>query len=64
MDSYLSNRCDFVVEEIEIDDNEILEILIKYTNYKKLLIKYDKEYNDIVIKQHCEINEIEFGYIQ
>jgi len=61
---YLSNRQDFVVDEIEIHDNRLLDTLIKYSNYKKLLIKYDKNFNDNEIKTHCKSNNIEFDYIK
>jgi hypothetical protein len=61
-DTYLENKTDFVVEEIEIDDNRLFNTLIKYTNYKKLLIKYDKDFNDNEIKAHCVSNNIVFGY--
>ena len=61
---YLSNRQDFVVDEIEIHDNRLIDTLIKYSNYKKLLIKYDKDLNDNKIKTHCKSNNIEFDYIK
>lgn len=61
---YLSNRQDFIIDEIEIHDNRLLDTLIKYSNYKKLLIKYDKNFNDNKIKAHCQTNNIEFDYIK
>lgn len=61
-DVYLSNKINFVVEEISINDNGLIETLIKYSNYSKLLICYDKNFNDNMIKAHCELNSIEFGY--
>ena len=65
-ESYLSNRQDFVVDEIEIHDNRLIDTLIKYSNYKKLLIKYDndKDFIDNKIKVHCQSNNIEFDYIK
>ena len=62
--NYLSNRQDFVIDEIEIHNNELIDTLIKYSNYKKLLIKYDKDFNDNEIKAHCQINNIKFDYIK
>jgi len=62
--NYLSNRQDFVIDEIEIHNNEWIDTLIKYSNYKKLLIKYDKDFNDNEIKAHCQTNNIEFDYIK
>ena len=62
--NYLSNRQDFVIDEIEIHNNEWIDTLIKYSNYKKLLIKYDKDFNDNEIKTHCKSNNIEFDYIK
>ena len=61
---YLSNRQDFIVDEIEIHDNRLIDTLIEYSNYKKLLIKYDKNFNDHEIKAHCQTNNIEFDYIK
>lgn len=63
LDFYLGNKKDFIVDEIEIICNKSVETIIKYTNYKKLLIIYDKHYNDEKIKSHCELNNIEFGYV-
>lgn len=60
---YLTNRHDFIVDEIEIYDNRLINTLIKYSNYKKLVIKQDNNFNDNQIKAHCESNNIEFGYI-
>jgi hypothetical protein len=60
---YLGKKKDFVVEEIQIDNNQLVNTLIKYTNYNKLLIKYDKDFNDNLIKNHCVSNNIEFGYV-
>jgi hypothetical protein len=64
INDYLSNRQDFIVDEIEIHDNRLIDTLIKYSNYKKLLIKYDKNFNDNEIKTHCKSNNIEFDYIK
>lgn len=64
IDYYLSNRQDFVVDEIEIHDNRLIDTLIKYSNYEKLVIKYDKNFNDHKIKAHCQTNNIEFDYIK
>lgn len=65
VDEYLSKKKDFVVGLIEtIYNSEMVPILLKHTNYKKLLIKYDKEFNDEPIKTHCKKNNIIFGYIE
>jgi hypothetical protein len=60
----VNNKTNFVVDEIHIKENNYLSILLKYTNYKKLFIKYDKDFNDTAIKSHCERNNIEFGYTE
>ncbi len=62
--NYLSSRQDFVIDEIKIHNNELIDTLIKYSNYKKLLIKYDKDFNDNEIKAHCQIKNIQFDYIK
>jgi acetyltransferase-like isoleucine patch superfamily enzyme len=60
---YLENKKDFMVDEIEIYDNRLIDdAFTKYTNYKKLLIKYDKNFNDSLIKNHCRLNNIIFDY--
>lgn len=64
LEAYLPYKTNFMIDSIETDHNELIEILIKYKNYKKLLIGFDKSYNDLAIKKHCKINNIEFGYIQ
>lgn len=58
----MSSKQDFIINEIETHLFEPLHVIIRYTNYKKLLIKYDKDFNDTAIKSHCERNNIEFGY--
>ncbi len=60
---YLSNRQDHIVDEIQIKDNRFVEVLLKYKNYKKLLIKYDKDFNDNQIKTYCKTNDIQFDYV-
>ncbi len=60
---YLTNRNDFIVDEIEIYDNRLIDTLIKHSNYKKLVIKQDNNFNDNKIKAHCKSNNIEFEYI-
>jgi hypothetical protein len=62
-DTYLSNKTDFKIDLISICDNRIVETLLKYNNYNKLVIKYDKEFNDLKIKNHCDKNNIVFDYI-
>lgn len=64
LDIYLKFKKDFKVKEIQINDNCLIETLIKYTNYNKLVIKYNKEFNDSKIKEHCRINNIKFDYMQ
>ena len=44
-----------------LDDIEYA--ILEYSNYKKLLIKYDKDFNDNPIKQYCKTNNIEFDYV-
>jgi hypothetical protein len=68
---YLSNKINFTIDEINIvaTVNTIhylrlcIDILLRHNNYKKLLINFDRSFNDTTIKTHCESNNIEFGYI-
>lgn len=61
---YLKKRNDYIVECIEtIHNKEIIPILLEHTNYKKLKIKYDKEFDDREIKSHCDTNNIKFDYL-
>lgn len=65
IDEYLEKRSDFVVELIEtIYNKDLVPVLLKHSNYKKLKIKYDKEFDDRTIQEHCTSHNIEFGYIE
>lgn len=44
LDFYLANKKNFVINEIVIDDNIYFPFLLKYSNYRKLLVKNKKEY--------------------
>jgi hypothetical protein len=65
LDYYLKYKKDFIVDEIIINDltYHFIPTIIKYTNYKKLVIPYDKTFNDRDIKAHCDNNGIIFDYI-
>ena len=65
-DEYLKSKKFFRVEEIDIDidDNSIIEILMKYTNYNKLIIKHYGITNLLPIQKHCINNGIIFEYVR
>jgi len=71
LEFYLSNKTNFIIDEINIVTTVetihflklSVDILLRHNNYKKLLIKFDRSFNDTTIKTHCESNNIEFGYI-
>ena len=64
IDEYLKKRSNHMVDLIETTYNEeMIPILLAHTNYKKLKIKYDKEFDDTKIKTHLKANNIEFSYI-
>ena len=67
IDEYLSKKNNFIVEQININTNIndiglLILTLLKYTNYKKLLIPYNKGFDDRSIISHCKLNNIEFAY--
>lgn len=61
---YLANKKDFNVDEIIIDDIELIDTLINYSNYNKLVIKSNVDYDDNLINAHCESNKITFVKIR
>lgn len=61
-DTYLKDKNDFNIDEIKTNNYGLINILIKYTNYNKLIIKYYNNYDYKAIKTHCETNNIEFEY--
>lgn len=64
LDWYLTNRPDNFISEISTHINFYVPMLLKHKNYKSLLIKYNKEFNDNEIIQHCSKNNITFGYVK
>ncbi len=64
IDNYLRKKKDFIVEEIVIFSNigDFVNTLLKYTNYNKLVIKYNERFNYDTIKDHCTSNNIIFDY--
>ncbi len=57
--------CNFVIDSIQIINTHklILDILLQYTNYKKLVLgyEYDFDYQNIII--YCKQNNIELEYL-
>ena len=53
---------DHIYEEIKTNHKPMLNELLKYTNYRKLLILYDKSFDDRFISEHCRMNNIVFEY--
>jgi hypothetical protein len=49
---FFDNDCEFP---------KFFNILKKYTNYKKLTISFSNNLNDLGIKQHCKLNNIEYN---
>jgi len=66
IDEYLLKKNDFTVDKITVANSfcsVLIPILLKYNNYKKLLIEYNKEFDDRDIISHCKSNNIEFDYL-
>lgn len=57
---YLSNKKNFIVDEITIDNVDLIKTLINYSDYKKLVVKSNKSFDDTLIKAHCKTNKIIF----
>jgi hypothetical protein len=61
LDTYLGNKKNFIIDEISIDDEKLVSTIIKYTNYKKLIVyKSILKFNYDDIEAHCISNNIEF----
>lgn len=68
LDFYLSHKKKVFVIYIKLESKsnhsgylkKYLDVLVKYTNYKKLVFPFNKEFNDIELKTHCETNGIEY----
>lgn len=66
LDFYLSYKKTVFVIKLESAHScylkKYLDVLVKHTNYKKLIFPYNKEFNDVELKTHCDTNGIEYIY--
>lgn len=68
IDEYLSFKQNyFHVSVIKICGFHCLklysDVLIKHTNYKKVIFPFNKEFDDSELKSHCAANNIEYTYV-